>query len=49
MVEGISEVGDSTSEKINIPEMRGSGDCSREKILNVVLLVMVFVLIGTFS
>ena len=49
MIEGISEVGDSTSEKINIPEMRGSGDCSREKILNVVLLVMVFVLIGLFA
>ena len=49
MIEGISEVGSSSAESTNIPEIKGGGDCSREKMLNVVLLIMVFTLIGLFA
>ncbi|KKP63702.1 MAG: Kielin/chordin-like protein [candidate division WS6 bacterium GW2011_GWE1_34_7] len=49
MIEGISEVGSSSTEGTNISEISGGGDCSREKILNVVLLIMVFTLIGLFA
>ena len=49
MIEGISEVGNSSTEGTNISEISGGGDCSREKILNVVLLIMVFTLIGLFA
>ena len=52
MIEGIEQI-DSKSKSVNteLEESMsgGSSDCSREKILNVILLVFVFVLIGLFA